>query len=148
MENLGPTLREWRAGWTRRIGEPQTSALDLPLGALRPSGYVVTSFGAQDEHALGVCEGWQKRIPATYQRVVLGDDTSTAPSVDADPHCLAALRHYRSLMPLASSAHKPMFSLRGADGARGAHLEAVQACHADFLGLARRIATTLSVELP
>lgn len=33
-----------------------------------------------------------------------------------------------------------MFQLRPADGAIGAHMDAVQRCHADFKNLANRIA--------
>jgi hypothetical protein len=59
-----------------------------------------------------------------------------------------ALKHYRSLMPMAMTAHKPMFLLKEADGARGAHLEAVQACYDDFYQLARRIGDRLGVRVP
>lgn len=46
------------------------------------------------------------------------------------------LEHYRSLMPLAITARKPMFLLRPADGG---HADAVRACYDDFLVLARRM---------
>lgn len=57
------------------------------------------------------------------------------------------LKHYRSLMPLAMEAHKPMFSLKPADGAIGAHVAAVRDCYADFLQLARRITSAIGIEL-
>ena len=56
-----------------------------------------------------------------------------------DPYCLALLKHYRSLMPLAMDARKPMFFLKPSDGAIGAHVEAVRACYEDFLRLATAI---------
>jgi hypothetical protein len=59
--------------------------------------------------------------------------------VDNDPYCLAALKNYRSLMPLAMEARKPMFHLKPADGAIGAHARAVQDCATDFRELTRRI---------
>ena len=37
-------------------------------------------------------------------------------------------------------ARKPMFALRSADGAIGSHIEAVRACHDDFLRLAQKVA--------
>ena len=43
-------------------------------------------------------------------------------------NCLAQLKHYRSLMPLAQEARKPMFLLTPADGALGGHFQAAQAC--------------------
>jgi hypothetical protein len=51
-------------------------------------------------------------------------------------------------MPLAQDARKPMFSLRAADGAIGAHAQAVQICHRDFETLARRIAARVEVSIP
>jgi hypothetical protein len=64
-----------------------------------------------------------------------------------DPHCLAILKHYRSLMPMAMEARKPVFALKPADGAIGAHAAAVSSAHWDFLGLAKRIASGCGVEL-
>jgi hypothetical protein len=60
---------------------------------------------------------------------------------------LATLKHYRSLMPLAQEAHKPMFRLRPADGAIGGHAQAVRACHEDFRRLAQAIASRCDVAL-
>jgi len=42
-------------------------------------------------------------------------------------------------MPLAMDARKPKFFLKPADGAIGAHVEAVRVCYDDFLRLGRRI---------
>ena len=58
------------------------------------------------------------------------------------------LKHYRSLMPLAQEARKPMFFLKPADGAIGGHASAVQDCYRDFRELARRIADRCGVALP
>ncbi len=54
---------------------------------------------------------------------------------DSDPHRLADLKHYRSLMPLAQDARKPMFLLKAADGAIGGHAAAVSKCFDDFAAL-------------
>ncbi|HEY6321143.1 MAG TPA: ATP-binding protein [Thermoanaerobaculia bacterium] len=62
-----------------------------------------------------------------------------------DPHQLASLKHYRSLMPLAQDAHKPMFLLTAADGAIGGHAEAVADCYRDFKQLALRIADSIGI---
>ena len=42
-------------------------------------------------------------------------------------------------MPMAMEARKPMFFLKPADGAIGAHVAAVGDCYRDFETLARRI---------
>lgn len=59
------------------------------------------------------------------------------------PHCLAMLKDYRSLMPMAQEARKPKFHLKPADGAIGAH---VQSCYRDFRALARTIAERSGLE--
>ncbi len=79
------------------------------------------------------------RIPAEYSESVLGESQLNTLRVEDDPHCLARLKHYRSLMPLATEARKPIFLLKPADGAIGAHGEAVRDCYRDFKALANGI---------
>jgi hypothetical protein len=57
-----------------------------------------------------------------------------------DPNQIQRIKHYRSLMPMAMEARKPMFDLTSADGAIGAHQTNVQRCHDDFEALCREIA--------
>lgn len=90
---------------------------------------------------------WLAKIPTAY-RVQLLDDHGPSPSLHDDPHRVASFNYHRSLMPLALAARKPMFKLKPADGARGAHIDAVQDCYRDFLALARRIGLELGVSVP
>ncbi len=69
-------------------------------------------------------------------------------SFDTDPNCLALLKHYRSLMPMAQQARKPMFHLRPADGALGSHFQAAQSARKDFSNLATKIASRINVVTP
>lgn len=148
MENLGPTLNEWRVGWKKRLGELGDVELDLPNGEMRPIGYVLMSFGVRDQRPVQAYQDWVSRIPTVYRQAVLGESQSNAPGVENDPYRLASLRHYRSLMPLAMTARKPMFALKTADGARGAHLDAVQTCFEDFARLAQQIGERVGVAVP
>ncbi|MFH9478958.1 hypothetical protein ACH4L7_34780 [Streptomyces anulatus] len=54
-------------------------------------------------------------------------------------HHIATLRNYRSLMPLARDARKPMFELKAADGALGSTQKYVQTCYREFKGLAENV---------
>jgi len=150
LENLGPTSRRWRDDWKKREGEAPVvldPPLDLPRGEMSPLGYVVMSFGVRDRRPVGAYDTWLDTIPRVFRQALLAlDDPTEVPSVADDPRCLAALRHYRSLMPMAKAAHRPMFALRTADGAIGAHQDAVRACYRDFLALARRIAAPLAAQ--
>ena len=74
-----------------------------------------------------------------YRQHVLEEEPSgLAP--DNDPYCLATVKHYRSLVPLAQEARKPVFALNSADGAIGSHASAVQDAYEDFKVLAKKIA--------
>ena len=52
------------------------------------------------------------------------------------------------LMPLAIECRKPMYFLKPADGAIGAHVETVRDCYKDFRALARAIAGKTGLVLP
>ena len=145
LRNLGPTLRRWRKEWQDRLQRRPKSGLDLPGGEMHPLGYVVMQHAVRLTRPVQAYARWMDRIPTVYGNTVA--NTQNGVSIDEDPHCLATLRHYRSLMPLAQEARKPMFALRPADGAIGGHAAAVERCRTDFAALARRIAQECGVVL-
>ncbi len=149
LQNLGPRLREWRSGWTERL-KKRPAGLDLPQGRMEPLGYVVMQqHAARLDRPVKAYARWMARIPAVYHEAVLGEAVGqTGVSIEDDSHCLAALKHYRSLMPLAQEARKPMFLLKPADGAIGSHAKAVRDCYADFGVLAKKIAERAGEALP
>jgi hypothetical protein len=77
-------------------------------------------------------------MPGVYHQSVLQDQVSDLTPA-TDPDCLARLKHYRSLVPLAQEARKPIFKLTPADGAIGSHAVAVQDAYIDFNELANLI---------
>ncbi len=147
LRNLGPALMRWRGTWA----ELKTKApkdLSLPAGSMSPAGYVVMQHGMRDSRPVKAYQRWMDKIPPVYRTAVLGQPTAgVVPKVENDPNCLAQLKHYRSLMPLAMEAHKPMFHLKPADGAIGAHGEAVRDCRTDFLRLARKVGAAVGLKL-
>lgn len=146
LKNLGPTLREWRKGWKKRLDElPAGAGISAPGGEMQPAGYVVMQHGIRDSRPVIAYRRWLDRIPKVYRESVLGTTATNFPAPDQDPYNLALLKHYRSLMPMAMDARKPMFFLKPADGAIGSHVEAVKACYDDFLKLAKRIAGNAGV---
>jgi cellulose biosynthesis protein BcsQ len=115
LKNLGPTLREWRKGWKKRLEElPTGTGIPVPDGEMRPAGYVVVQHGIRDSRPVVAYRRWLDRIPSVYREAVMGDSISQPPEPDKDPFNLALLKHYRSLMPMAMEAHKPMFFLKSA----------------------------------
>ena len=149
LKNLGPTLRRWRQEWGERRARNPVVGLSLPAGRMEPVGYVVMQHAVRLDRPVLAYDRWMARIPTLYRQAVLdqpGDDASL--DVADDPYCVAALRHYRSLMPLAQEARKPMFLLKPADGAIGGNAAAVQQCYQDFRALARQIAQRCEISLP
>lgn len=139
LRNLGPTLQRWREEWAERLAKNPVADLALPRGTINPVGYVVMQPNMYGGQVTRAYERWLREIPAVYASVVLKEKASLDLTVANDPRCLAVLRHYRSLMPMAQSARKPIFKLTVADGAIGAHAQAVQQVGAEFRALAKRL---------
>lgn len=145
LRNLGPTLRRWREEWRERLGKNPAADLSLPAGTMHPAGYVFMQHFARDRRPVKAFNRWMERIPGEYRVAVLDEPEGAGVAVETDPHCLARLKHYRSLMPMAMAARKPMFLLKPADGAIGAHTYAVQECRQEFEQLANKIASVCGV---
>jgi cellulose biosynthesis protein BcsQ len=148
LRNLGPSLRSWREQWRARLEKAPDRTLKLPSGEMRPIGYIATQHAVRQDRPTVAYNRWMDRIPGEYRRAVLNDSAKVTVSVDQDPYRLAQLKHYRSLMPMAMEAHKPMFLLKPADGAIGAHTQAVRSCYQDFERLAIRLAERCDIQLP
>lgn len=149
LRNLGPTLREWRSEWQDRLNRrPADPTLDLPAAGFSPAGYIVMQHAVRADRPVKAYQRWMKRIPSVYRKEVLDQDGGAVPSVEEDSQCVALLKHYRSLMPMAQEVLKPMFHLKAADGALGGHIYAVQDCYDDFKKLATVLATHCEVTIP
>ena len=86
------------------------------------------------------------KMPSTYAEAVLEHSPVADATVDTDPNCIAKLKDYRSLMPLAQEARKPMFFLKPADGALGAHTYAVAEVYKEFKTVAGKIARKAGIK--
>ena len=148
LQNLGPRLREWRKGWQERIQKNPDSSLALPAGQMQPIGYIIMQHSVRRDRSVKAYDKWIARIPGVYREYVLDQAQQSPPPPAEDEYCFAMLKHYRSLMPMAQEARKPMFFLKPADGALGAHTYAVGDAYKDFLELARKIARRSNINLP
>jgi len=145
LKNLGPTLRQWRGTWKQAL--PNVPALlgAMPQGNMAPIGYVLMQHAERLGRPTKAYAKWNARLPAVYCESVLGQ--SAIPSTSSGTNQIQRIKHYRSLMPLAMEARKPMFSLTSADGAIGAHQKNVQQCHDDFASLVQSIAVRVGLPL-
>ena len=139
LRNLGPTLRQWRSGWeNRRVRKTVPQGLDVPAGNMQPIGYVLLNPSTRENRPVKAYRKWADRIPGIYAHYV-SETSVTASAPESDPSCIGMLKHFKSLMPMAQDARKPMFLLKPADGAIGGHAAAVQDCYSQFEHLASEI---------
>jgi chromosome partitioning protein len=138
LKNLGPTLRSWRNLWRKRMDNWTEPEFDLPRGRMQPIGYLIQQHGVRLSRPVMAYDRWVKRMPNMYRVHVLEEEESNL-SPENDPYCLATVKHYRSLVPMAQEARKPIFALTPADGAIGSHAAAVQDAYSDFNILAQKI---------
>jgi len=147
LRNLGPAFEKWRREWKDRLDRKPAFDVSLPAGRMQPLGYVVQQHSVRLDRPVKAYDKWINRIPLDYRTFVLSKPSAAKLSIQNDPHKLALLRHYRSLMPMAQEARKPMFHLKPADGAIGAHFQSVLEARKDFQALAESIALKANLSL-
>ncbi|MCF6336741.1 MAG: AAA family ATPase [Gammaproteobacteria bacterium] len=150
LKNLGPTLRIWKSLWQKRLDNWEGSAekseypdFNLPQGQMKPIGYLCQQHSVRLDRPVKAYVKWVQRIPAVYRKSVLNRAILGKVQPEDDPHCLATIKRYRSLIPMAQEHRKPIFNLTSADGAIGAHANAVQDAKKDFKLLAEKIAAKM-----
>ncbi|MEU0429504.1 hypothetical protein ABZ235_39220 [Streptomyces canus] len=99
--------------------------ISAPRATMQPQGYVIMQPEMRLDRPVKAYERWLQRIPWVYSSAVLGE---SPPSREDDSHRIATMRNYRSLMPLAHDARKPMFDLKPANGALGSTQQYVKTC--------------------
>lgn len=154
LKNLGPTLKSWKGLWQKRLDNWNVSSeissypdFRLPQGKMESIGYLCQQHGVRLDRPVKAYDKWVQRIPEVYRQSILGEVAISHITQEADPYCLATIKHYRSLIPMAQEHRKPIFKLTSADGAIGSHANAVQDARKDFKQLAERIATKIGIAL-
>ena len=147
LRNLGPTLNRWRSEWEARLPKNPDPELRLPSGKMEPVGYVIMQHAIRGSRPTRAYDRWAVKIPAEYAKAVNAPSPTEQPPAD-DGNRLALIKHFRSLMPMAQEARKPIFDLRPADGAIGAHTTAVRDADADFKALAHELAKRIGFPMP
>lgn len=154
LKNLGPTLRTWKNLWKKRLENWQDSAdaqrfpdFRLPQGKMQTIGYLCQQHSVLFDRPVKAYDKWVQRIPDVYRECVLDIPPVPGMRQEDDPYCLAIIKHYRSLIPMAQEYRKPIFNLTSADGAIGTHANAVQSAQKDFKELAEKIAGKIHMAL-
>ncbi len=154
LKNLGPTLKSWKNLWNKRLtnwknnNEAQAYPdFQLPQGEMQPIGYLCQQHGVRLDRPVKAYDKWVRRIPNVYRQAVLEERVDSNIKPENDAYCLATIKHYRSLIPMAQEHRKPIFNLTSADGAIGSHANAVQDAKRDFQQLAKKIAEQMNVTI-
>ncbi|MEI7186140.1 ParA family protein [Dickeya dianthicola] len=154
LSNLGPTLRGWKNLWRKRLDNWQDSPesqshpdFKLPTGKMLPIGYLCQQHGVRLDRPVKAYDKWVQRIPSVYREAVLNESPVQDMKQESDPYCLATIKHYRSLIPMAQEYRKPIFNLTSADGAIGSHANAVSDAKKDFRQLAIKIAAQIGMNI-
>lgn len=139
LKNLGPTLELWRTSWQKRLQEkPDTLSIPMPSGNMQTAGYVIMQHVERKNRPVKAFQRWIARVPEIYSEHILRKPSHTN-DAQTDINCIGFIKNYQSLMPLAEDARKPIFKLTPADGAIGAHSQAVSKCYMDFQRLTQEL---------
>ena len=148
LRNLGPTLQRWREDWETRRRHYRNPEFPLPRGRMAPVGYLIQQHGVRLSRPVRAYDRWVNQMPAEYARHVMSESGKDGVTPVDDPHCIATIKHFRSLVPLGQDARKPIFSLTPADGAIGSHAVAAREAYTDFRKLASELLRRCGVGPP
>lgn len=140
LSNIGERIESWADEWRKRLEERKNDTLELPLPSEKifPLGYVLMQHGVTANKPVKAFKKFADRIPNAFRESFQLEQVPEL-TFDNDPYCLAMVKQYNSLMPMAMEARKPIFSLKPADGAIGAHFHAVKKVYTDFEILSNKI---------
>jgi hypothetical protein len=132
IENISTALLEWRRRLAVGIDQVDKSLVDdIPIGnpfGINFAGYVAQQYiqkttTSGDKRAVAAYEAIMKRIPKTIRTYFVDKLQSEKGAIKYE---IGSIPNLYSLIPMAQTAHKPIFTLRAKDGVRGAHFNKVR----------------------
>lgn len=142
LANVGKYLRQWRGDWQYSLDRAGAKPQNYPTGQMRPIGYIILQHRERQSRFVAVHQRWAVRIPETYATYVLHQPYVSS---EEDTNLIGQVRNYQSLMALSHEAKKPIFELKPADGAIGAHNRVVQEAEATYHELSQVIAERVGI---
>jgi len=145
LKNLGPMISTWRSEWKERLERNPVLNLSLPKGEIKPVGYILMQHAVRLDRSVHAYDRWVAKIPEIYSKFISKSEGFEKSKLD--PNRIALIKHYRSLMPMAQEARKPIFYLKSADGAIGTHAKAVTESWENFNQVAKNIIERIDVTI-
>lgn len=141
LSNIGERIESWAEEWKKRLDERKNDTMELPLPSdkIYPLGYVLMQHGVTANKPVKAYKKFADRIPDVFRDSFKLPQAPQMLPFDNDPYCLALVKQYNSLLPMAMEARKPIFFLKPSDGAIGAHYHAVKTVYTDFERLSNKI---------
>ena len=132
IDNISLSLTSWKKKLERALDDVSESLADLevanPHWRLQFLGYLTQQYTAKtvrgEKRPVRAFDKISKQIPVRVQKQLVTHFTShprPPPTFE-----LGSIPSLHSLVPLAQSAHKPIFALKAADGVVGAHFTKVK----------------------
>jgi hypothetical protein len=138
IENISTALLEWKRRLTSGLDQVDKSLVDdIPIGnpfVIKFAGYVAQQYiqkttTSGDKRAVAAYETIMKRIPKTVRTYFVDKLQSERVKIKYE---IGYIPNIYSLIPMAQTAHKPIFGLKAKDGVRGAHFNKVRDAHDNF----------------
>ncbi|WDQ14573.1 ParA family protein [Rhodopirellula sp. P2] len=145
LQLLGATLGRWQSEWHEINETPCCAKYGVPIQDTLPIGYIVGHIHQRGRTTTAALQASMQQIPELYHRNILNQELSHRTPLGEDDACLAIIRNFHSLIQLADDAKKPVFDLKPADGAIGAHGGYVQEAYKDFEKLSKKIASRIGL---
>jgi hypothetical protein len=143
---VGQVLAQWQDEWESRHAALVPWSRRTPFTQLDVMGYVLLKVRAFQGVPIRSMQRWMNEIPSTFHQHVARQPGPAPHSAHEDPYCLAILREYSYLLPMAAEALKPVFKLRPADGAVGSYMAATLQAGIEFRALADTISSRVGLQ--
>lgn len=144
IDNISLSLTSWRKKLERALEDVSSSVKDLeienPNWRLQFLGYVTQQYTAKTvrgrKQPVRAFEKIAKKIPLRIEKQLVSEFSGIG--VSEGIFELGSIPTLHSLVPLAQSAHTPIFALKAADGVVGAHFSKVKEYGATIRSISNR----------
>jgi chromosome partitioning protein len=146
LNHLSSTVKRWQKEWRLIAAKNSDLKIILPGEKIDALGYIIQQNSLQLDRSGSDGKLWLARVSQIYNNHNPISTNRLSIGTTDDPNCLAILKNYQGLMPMALTARKAMFQLKPADGAIGAYSDAVREVYDNFRLLAQKIAQLTQIE--
>jgi len=131
IENISIALQEWKKKLSNGITQvdeslrddiPKGGAFDIMFAGYVAQQYIQKTTGGE-KRAVAAYENIMRRIPKSIKAHFVEKLQQSDGGIKYE---IGTIPNLFSLIPMAQTAHKPIFALRARDGVRGAHFTKVR----------------------